>query len=85
MQPSQCVVWFPQRLNHSISLPLNFLTLDLGFHILGTQMGSTSFVESFVVKTLHEDLGMISSLPMLVDPHVVFTMLSLCYAQRPGY
>ncbi len=48
-------------------------------------MGSKSFFELFVVKALHEDLGMIFSLPMLVDPQVVFAMLLLCYAQRPGY
>jgi hypothetical protein len=52
---------------------------------LGAPMGFTSFVESFVVKALHEDLGMISSLLMLTNPWATFMMLSLCYAQLLGY
>jgi len=39
----------------------------------------------FVTKVLHEDLGMIFSLPMPIEPQVVFAMLSLCCAQCPGY
>ncbi len=67
MQSLKCVAWFPQRLDHSISLPPNFLIPNLNFHILGTLVGSKSFVELFVTKALHEDLGMISSLPMLTN------------------
>jgi hypothetical protein len=52
----------------------------LGFHILGAPFGSKSFIESFVTKTLHEDLGMIFSLPMLVNLQVVFVMPLLSYA-----
>jgi len=48
-------------------------------------MKSTSFVQSFMVKVLHEDLGMISSLLILADPLAVFMMFSLCYVQRPSY
>jgi hypothetical protein len=44
-------------------------------------MGSTSFVESFVIEVFHEDLGTMFSLPMLVDPHMTFVMFLLCYAQ----
>ncbi len=43
-------------------------------------MGFTSFVESFVPKAFHEDLGMIFNLHVLVDLHAAFAMLSLCYA-----
>jgi hypothetical protein len=38
-----------------------------------------------MVEVLHEDLGMIFSLPMLVDLQVAFMMLSLYYAQHPCY
>ncbi len=48
-------------------------------------MGSTSFVESFVTKVLHEDLGTISSLPMFINLQMTFAMLSLCYPQCSGY
>ncbi len=48
-------------------------------------MGSRSFVHSIVFEALHEDFGMISSLLMLVDRQVAFTMFSLCYAQHLGY
>jgi len=64
----KCVVWYPQGLDHFISLPLSFFTLDLGFCILDALMGSRSFVESFVVKVFHEYFGTIFSLLMLVDP-----------------
>ncbi len=47
-------------------------------------MGSTSFVESFVTKVLHEDLGMISNFLTLVDPQAIFVMFLLCYAQHLG-
>jgi hypothetical protein len=63
----KCVVWFPSGLNHSISLPPGFLIPDLSFCILGAPMGSTSFVESFMVEALHDYLGMISSLLMLTN------------------
>ncbi len=86
MQPTKCVVWSPQRLDHSISLPFGFFTLDLGFHILGGLVGSTSFVESFVTKVFHEDLGMIFSLLMFANLQAIFAMLSfnivLCLAFR---
>jgi hypothetical protein len=55
-------------LNHIISLPHGFLNPNSNFRILGTLVKSTSFVESFMVKALYEDLGMISSFPMFVDP-----------------
>jgi hypothetical protein len=48
--------------------------MNSSFHILGALMGSTSFVELFVVEVLYEDLGTISNLRM------PFVMLSLCYA-----
>jgi hypothetical protein len=68
MQVAKCVAYSPQGLDHFISLLLDFLIPNLGFHILGTSVGSTSFVELFVTKVLHEDLRTISNLPMLVDP-----------------
>ncbi len=48
-------------------------------------MGSTSFVELFMVEVFHEDLKMIYNLPMFVDLQAAFTMLSSCYAQRLSY
>ncbi len=48
-------------------------------------MGFKSFVELFVAEAFHENLGTIYSLLMLVNPHVIFVMLSLCYAQHLGY
>jgi hypothetical protein len=77
---TKCVAWSPHGLNYFISFPPNFLTSNLGFHILGAPVGSKSFVDSFVVKAFHEDLGTISSLPMFVDPQAVFVMPSLCCA-----
>jgi hypothetical protein len=68
MQLTKCVTWFPQMLNHIISLLHGFLNPDLNFCILGTLVRSTSFVESFMVKALYKDLGMISSFLMFVDP-----------------
>ncbi len=41
------------------------------------------FVESFVIKAFQENI--IISLPMFVNPHVVFAMLSFYYAQHPSY
>jgi hypothetical protein len=64
----KCVVCFPQGLDHFISLPINFLTPNVGFYTLITLIGYISFVESFVVKALHEDLGMITSFLMFVNP-----------------
>ncbi len=58
--------------DHFISLPLGFLTLDSYFHILGALVGSTSFVESFVVEVLREDLGTISNFLMLVNLQATF-------------
>jgi len=43
-------------------------------------MGNKSFVESFMPKVLHKDLGMIFSLLMLANPEATFVMFSLCYA-----
>jgi len=80
VQLAKCVTWFPQGLDHFISLPFGFLILDLGFRILGALVGSTSFVESFVVKVFHEDLGIIFNLSMLADLQATFAMLSLRYA-----
>ncbi len=76
----KCVIWFPHRLDHFISLPHGFLIPDLGFRILGALVGSTSFVESFVVEVFHEDLWTIFSFPILADLQVTFMMLLLCYA-----
>jgi hypothetical protein len=52
---------------------------------LGASMGSTLFFELLVFEALHENLGVIFSFPMLVDLHVAFAMLSLCYAWHPGF
>jgi hypothetical protein len=38
-----------------------------------------------MVEAFHENVGMIFSLPMLVDSHAAFVMLSLCYAQCLNY
>jgi hypothetical protein len=71
--------WFSQGLYHSISLPPSFLVLNLGFHILGAPMGSRSFIKSFVVEVLYEDLGTISNLPMFAYFQMTFEMfLLLC-------
>jgi hypothetical protein len=74
------VAWSPQGLNHFISLPFNCLIPNSSFHILGTPMAFSSFVESFVDKVLYEDLWIIFSLSMLADLKTIFGMLSLCYA-----
>jgi hypothetical protein len=73
-----------QRLDHFISLPLSFLIHDSIFCILGAPAGSTSFVESFVAKVLHEDFETIRNLPMLTYLHVTFAMISLCYVEHLG-
>ncbi len=57
----------------------------MGFYILGTSIGSRSFVESFVAKVFHENLGTTSNLPMLVDPQAIFVIFLLCYARCHGY
>ncbi len=86
MQPTKCVVWSPQGLDHSTSLSPRFFTLDSGFHILGAPMGSTSFVESFVANVLHEDLGTIFSLLMFANLQMdFFDVLVVLYAQPPSY
>jgi len=72
-------------LDHFLSFPPGFFIHDSSFCILGILVGSTSFVELFMVKAFHKDLGTISSLPMLVYPHVTFAMLLLCYAQCLSY
>lgn len=43
------------------------------------------FVESFVIKAFQEDLNIIINLPMFVNPHVVFAMLSFYCAQHLSY
>ncbi len=48
-------------------------------------MGSRSFVELFMAKALHEDLGTIFCFHVIANPHVIFVMLSLYYAQCPSY
>ncbi len=85
MQPTKCVVCSSQGLDHFISLPPNFLIPNSSFRILDTLVGFRSFVELFVVKTFHEDLGTIHSLLMFVNPGATFAMLLLCYAQHLGY
>ncbi len=64
----KCVVWSPHGFNHFIPFIPNFLTSNSGFRTLGTSMGSKSFVEFFVAKVLHADLGTISNFPMFADP-----------------
>jgi hypothetical protein len=85
VQLAKCVVWSPQGLDHSISLPFGFFTLTLDFCILGALVGSTSFVESFVVEALHEDLKTISNILMFADFQATFAMFLLCYAQHLNY
>jgi hypothetical protein len=63
MQLTKCVVWSLHGLDHFISFPLSFIIPNLAFCILGALVGSTPFVESFMV----EDFRTISNLPMLVD------------------
>jgi predicted SPOUT superfamily RNA methylase MTH1 len=48
-------------------------------------MESKSFVELFVVRGFHEDLGTIFNFPMLTDPQATFVMFSLHYIQCPRY
>jgi hypothetical protein len=67
VQPTKCVTLFPQGLDHSISLPPNFLIPNLGFHILGALMGSRLFVELFVPKAFHEDFGTTFNFPMVAN------------------
>jgi hypothetical protein len=81
----KCVAWSLQGLDHFISLPLGFLIFNLGFCILGALMGSTSFVESFVVEALHEDLGTIYNLPMFTNPQEVFAMHCVTPNARATY
>jgi len=46
----KCVFWSPWGLDPSMSLPPSFFTPNTCFHILGAQVGSIAFVESFVVE-----------------------------------
>jgi hypothetical protein len=80
MQLVKCVAWSPHGLNLSISLPLGFVTPNIGLCILGAPVCFMPFVESCVGEAFQEDLNTIASLLMFVDPHVTFVMLSLCYA-----
>jgi len=68
VQPSKCVAWSPKGLHHFISFPFSFLIIDSSFCIFGASVGSTSFVESFMTKAFHDDLGTRSNLPMLTNP-----------------
>jgi hypothetical protein len=77
---AKCVAWSPHELNHLISLLPSFLTLKLGFHILSASVRFKSFVETFVVEALHEDIGTIFNLFMFVDLQMAFAMFSLYYA-----
>jgi hypothetical protein len=61
------------------TIPLNFLTFNLGFHILGALVGSRYFVKSFMVEAFHEDFKMIFNFPMLADLQAAFAMFSLHY------
>jgi hypothetical protein len=54
-----------QQLDHFLSFHLNFFIPNVGFRILGALVRSRLFIESFVAKVFHEDLGMIFSLSML--------------------
>ncbi len=54
-------------LDHFISFIPGFLIPNLGFHILGTSIGSSSFVESFVTEAFHENLGTIFNLLMFAN------------------
>ncbi len=64
-----------------------FYIISSWFFLLSTQVfvfwvhywDPHHFVELFKAKVFHEDFGMISCLPMLVDLLVVFAMFSLCY------
>jgi hypothetical protein len=67
MEPSKCVAWSPKMLDHFISFLPGFLIPNLHFHILGTSIGSSSFVESFAIEAFHENLGTIFSLLMFAD------------------
>ncbi len=62
------VVWFPQGLDHFISFSPGFLIPNSGFCILDALVGSKSFIELFVGRALHEDLGTIFSLFVFANP-----------------
>lgn len=83
MQLAKCV-WFGfhrgQTTLHHFLLVFLFLT-----RILGAPMRLTSFIESFVIEAFHENFGMISSLPILIDPQVAYAIILLCYAQHLNY
>jgi hypothetical protein len=64
----KCVAWFPQGLHLFISLLLGFFTPDIGLCVLSAFMGFMLFVESFVTKALHEDVNIITNIPMLINP-----------------
>jgi hypothetical protein len=63
-----------------MSFSPSFFTPNLGFCILGTLVGSKSFIEAIVTKVLHEDLGTIFSLLMVANLQAIFVMFLLCYA-----
>jgi hypothetical protein len=72
-------------LDHFISLPFGFFIPDLGFHILVALVGSTSFIESFMIDFFHEDLGTIFSFLILVNLEATFAMFLLHYVEWSGY
>jgi hypothetical protein len=57
----------------------------VGFYILGVLIGFRLFIESFVAKVFHGDLGTMSNLLTFAHPQTTFVIFSLCYAQCPNY
>jgi hypothetical protein len=74
MQPTKCVAWSSQRLDHSISLPPSFFILHLGFRILGALVESKSFKKLFVLKVLNENLEKIFNFILLADHKMTFAI-----------
>jgi hypothetical protein len=67
MQPTKRVAWFPHGLNHLYITSFWLFYSRFEFTYFEYTGGSRSFVELFVVEALHEDLGRISTSPMLVN------------------
>ncbi len=74
-----CTVQTPKGWNILYHFLLVFLLSTQVFVFWVHYWDPHHFVESFMAKVLHEDFGMISYLPMIVDLLVVFAMFSLCY------
>lgn len=85
MQPTKCATWSPRGLDRFKSFLPKFFTPNLGFHTLGTLVGFKPFVDLFVVEAFHEDLGVVFSFLILINPQVAFAMFLLCYAQCFNY